>query len=125
LDCPLLRLRREVARRRRETVDARGRSVARLDALLRQELTRRLARGGLARERELDDRVLIRATRHHGLRRGLGLPSLRESDLEAEIGMEEAGSLEVPLPRILPERESLDVLEILVPVDDRVRQILV
>ena len=39
--------------------------------------------------------------------------------------MEEPAALEISLPRIFPEGESPDVLEVLVAIDDRVRQVLV
>src|SRR5205807_2540954 len=124
-DLSLVGLSSEIGGHRGKSVHRPLRRLAALDALLREELLRRLLRGrALARRSQLHDGVLLLAHGGHRLRRVLRLPSWRELDLELQLRMEEELSLEEALPRILAVDEPVDDLQVLVAADLGAREVV-
>ncbi len=105
----------------RQAADRVSAGAARLDALLREELARRLFRRRPRGEGERDDGVLRLAHPHHGLLLVLRLEATRECQLEAEVRVVEGIFPEETLPRVVAEDHSVELLEVLAAMNERAR----
>src|SRR5437867_1971980 len=74
------------------------------------------------RQRDLHDRVLLRAHRDHRLLAVAHRPAVGERHAEPQLRMEKLAALEIALARVRAEHQAVEALEVGLTVDGRARE---